>query len=116
MNSASKLLFLTALVVSFTGGSAQRATRGPKPKPQATNLAPTWPLKERFKITPADLAYGKNQLRQLIKDRPAMIGLVTEDSPVWQWAARQFAGVRSGDRVDWHSKPPADAGYEADHM
>jgi hypothetical protein len=63
---------------------------------------------------PADaLAHGERRVRAMLADRPAMAQHVSPGSPVWQWAARKFAGEDLAGPVDWDPSPPRDSG--ADH-
>jgi tetratricopeptide (TPR) repeat protein len=57
-----------------------------------------WP---KAVIGEADLRYGEEQLRQMLKNRPTM-GKYGEDADVlYRWAARKFAGEDLGGRILW---------------
>lgn len=58
-----------------------------------------------------DIMFGEAQLRRMIQDRPAMAEFITPDSPIWNWAARQFAGGFAGVRYYWVDDTP----YKAPH-
>lgn len=57
----------------------------------------------KFKISKEDLEYGKNELRQVLRDRPQMCELVKEGDPIWLFAAKGFAGELSSSRLKWNS-------------
>ena len=58
----------------------------------------------KFKISKEDLEYGKNELRQVLRDRPQMCELVKEGDPIWLFAARGFAGELSSSRLDVYKR------------
>ena len=57
-------------------------------------------------------AWGESQLRQMLKDRPAMTSYIKEGDDLWRWTVRQFAGEGGGGEVRWDPEgpePPWDA-------
>lgn len=94
-------------------------TRGINRLARAHNLAldagaqtPLPPMK-RIELSQEDLSFGAEQVRQMLKDRPAMAEGITEGDAIFTWAARQFAGETTGLRTIWLNKEPE--GYEAMH-
>ncbi len=73
----------------------------------------TYQPEASVRLSAAALKHGDEQVRQMLKDRPAMAKHVAPGSRLWQWAARKFAGEDLGDTIDWDPAPPRDAG--ADH-
>lgn len=57
-----------------------------------------------FRISAADFEYGKNELRQMLKDRPQMSELVKEGDTIWTLAAKYFGGEVTGERIKWNPK------------
>ena len=43
-------------------------------------------------VTPADLQRGEDQVRRMLRDRPAMAQYSSKAKVLYQWAARKFAG------------------------
>jgi hypothetical protein len=72
--------------------------------PSAAEQAPA--LAENNGLTSQDLEHGKQQVRNMLRDRPAMAEHVEENDIIWQWAARQFAGQDVGSRVVWDANSP----------
>ncbi len=54
-------------------------------------------------LTPEQLKWGEKQLKQMLKDRPAMALYVTQGDDLWNWTVRQFAGEVSGVEVGWNN-------------
>lgn len=52
-------------------------------------------------LTPDRLQWGETQLRQMLKDRPAMAPYVKEGDDLWNWVVRQYAGEVSHVEVQW---------------
>jgi hypothetical protein len=59
--------------------------------------------------------FGECQLRQLLKDRPAMRGIVDADDFVYQWVVRQFDSRRQFGRIHWDPREPK-SGRPAEHQ
>lgn len=55
------------------------------------------------------VAFGKEQVRKMLADRPNMAAQVGENDAICQWAARQFAGESTLNRVYWSSRHPTRA-------
>lgn len=99
-------------------GSAPEAlssTVPQKPKATATAKRSTFPVLQP--VSKADLEWGKEQLNELLGDRPQMQAFVEENDPIWNKAVRGFAGETTGKRIEWNDegwdKP---LGYFADHV
>ena len=43
-------------------------------------------------LSPESLKHGEEQLRNMLRDRPAMAQFVSPQDKLWQWAVRKFAG------------------------
>jgi hypothetical protein len=69
---------------------------------------------EAAKLSDDRLAFGQQQVRQMLVDRPLMAKYVTEQDAVWQWAARQFAGESTPNKIYWSNDDPTPA--RADHF
>jgi hypothetical protein len=72
-----------------------------------------WVQKEILMISqkPQELSqerkqWGEKQLKQMLKDRPAMAGYVTQGDDLWDWTAAQFAGQTSGIEGKWDNGNP----------
>ncbi len=63
------------------------------------------PLAEQ-ELSDEDLKFGKEQLRNMLRDRPEMAEWVEEGDELWNWTLRRFAGS-AGVRVSWD---PSSAG------
>ncbi len=70
-----------------------------------------WP---KTQLTPADLKHGQEQVRQMLKDRPAMAQYGDEAGVLYSWAVRKFAGEDLGQRIFWDPADPPDT--SADHF
>jgi len=57
-------------------------------------------------VSEDDLAYGRHQFSQFLKDRPCVSELASRAGffKLKQWAIRQFAGESSGGRVRWSKR------------
>ncbi len=55
----------------------------------------------------ASLAHGEQQVRNMLRDRPAMAEHVMPGDQIWNWAVRKFAGEDLGALVDWNPTEPA---------
>src|SRR5580692_5051398 len=66
----------------------------------------SWPLPEPFAVSDADLAHGELQTKKMLHDRPEMARYVNQQSPIWQWCVRQFAGASLGQRILWNNRKP----------
>jgi tetratricopeptide (TPR) repeat protein len=62
------------------------------------------------KLSPEALAHGEEQVRKMLKDRPAMAEHVSKGDKIWTWAVRKFAGEDLGTLIDWNSGSPAPFG------
>ena len=62
-----------------------------------------------------DLEHGERQLRQMLKDRPAMGEIGEKADPLYRWAGRKFAGEDLGERILWNpAEPPPE--FPCDHQ
>jgi hypothetical protein len=59
-------------------------------------------------LDPNALTHGRIQVRKMLNDRPRMSQYVAETDPLWQWAARNFAGERAGFLVHWDPTSPTE--------
>ncbi|HEY3395405.1 MAG TPA: tetratricopeptide repeat protein, partial [Lacipirellulaceae bacterium] len=57
-------------------------------------------------LSPDALKHGEAQVRNMLRDRPAMAQFVTPQDKLWQWAVRKFAGEDLGSPVHWYPAPP----------
>src|SRR5262245_57989986 len=64
-------------------------------------------------LSKAALQHGEEQVRKMLKDRPAMAKNIELGDALWRWAARKFAGEDLEDTIDWDPTPPREA--SADH-
>lgn len=81
--------------------------------------------KETRKLSSEDIQHGKQQVQNMLRDRPAMQKYVasdgvekyvTEDDIIFQWAVRKFAGEDLSATIDWNPDPPHKPdGIDADH-
>lgn len=62
--------------------------------------------KPPFPLNASQMAWGKTQLRQMLKDRPAMAKYVKEGDDLWNWTVRQFAGEYVKGGVQWDPGNP----------
>jgi hypothetical protein len=53
-----------------------------------------------------DIAFGRNQVDQMLLDRRAMARHVKCSDELYQWAVRQFAGEAALNRIYWSSDEP----------
>lgn len=66
------------------------------------------PTIEPKKLTEDDLAFGRVQLKQMIRDRRVLAEHLKEGDILWDWIVRQFAGESAGCRCRWNPAPPDD--------
>jgi len=67
-------------------------------------------------LTPAEIEWGEAQLKQMLKDRPAMAPYTKMGDPLWRWASRQFAGEHVDGGIEWDAAeivPAWEAAYYA---
>jgi hypothetical protein len=60
------------------------------------------------------LKWGAEQVRQMLKDRPAMAPYIKEGDPLWDWTVRQFAGEGSHLEVKWDGFWPKEIEMDRD--
>ena len=53
------------------------------------------------------LRHGEEQVRRMLKDRPAMAEHVNPGDKLWTWAVRKFAGEDLGSLINWDPGSPA---------
>ena len=58
-------------------------------------------------VTPKALEHGRQQVRQMLKDRPAMAQYGDKAQVLYDWAARQFAGEKLHQEILWDATEPA---------
>lgn len=61
---------------------------------------------QKTDLAPTDLDHGQRQVRQMLHDRPAMASLGEKASPLYQWAARKFAGEDLHENILWNPAEP----------
>lgn len=49
----------------------------------------------------ASLTFGEKQVLQVLADRPAMVGVLDENGPTYQWVCEQFTSGYQGRRIHW---------------
>lgn len=76
-------------------------------------------LRPPYQLSAQNLAHGKKQLQQLLRDRPAMQELVQLDAPIAQWVILQLAGASIKAPIYWQDSSsrsfPIPAGVNAVH-
>lgn len=70
------------------------------------DLGNTYQASTDKKLSAEALAHGEQQIRQMLKDRPAMATHVAPGDKLWTWAVRKFAGEDLGTLVYWDSTTP----------
>jgi tetratricopeptide (TPR) repeat protein len=70
-----------------------------------------WP---KSQLSPADLEHGRQQVGQMLADRPAMGQYGQRAAVLLEWAARKFAGEDLHQRIFWDAVDPG-FGRTADH-
>lgn len=65
-------------------------------------------------LSPEALRHGEEQVRQMLRDRPAMAEHAKEAEFLRRWAARKFAGEDFGALIDWDPSPPLNS--DAEHL
>lgn len=88
-------LFGGALVMLVLCWAVVWKGRSTTPVPQAP------PPSTNTKLSAADLAFGRQQVDQMMHDRPQMATCVERGDIVYQWAVRQFAGEATGQHIYW---------------
>ena len=63
-------------------------------------------------LLPAAREHGREQVRKMIEDRPAMAEHAEEAEFLRIWAVRKFAGEDLGSLIDWDPEPPTDSDAE----
>jgi|GEM_PF-3366864 hypothetical protein len=58
------------------------------------------------------LKFGENQMRRMLRDRPAMKKYVREGDALWTWGMRQFAGEYCKGGVEWEAEAP-EGGFDS---
>ena len=64
-------------------------------------------------VTPKALEHGRQQVCQMLRDRPAMAQYGDKAQVLYDWAARQFAGEKLRQEIQWDANEPQ--GADADH-
>jgi tetratricopeptide (TPR) repeat protein len=73
------------------------------PKDQAAKFE-AWP---KVSLSADALRHGERQLAQMLKDRKAMRQYGRLAEPLYEWAARKFAGEDLGEEIFWDAANPA---------
>src|SRR5262249_40511906 len=58
-------------------------------------------------LRPEDIEFGREQVQDMLHDLPVMHECITGGDEIFQWAARQYAGVRTMGRIKWTGTHPA---------
>ena len=58
------------------------------------------------KLAADSLAFGERQVQQMLKDRPLMAHYGDKAKPLYQWAARKFAGEDLDNKIQWNGTDP----------
>ena len=69
------------------------------------------PLAEK-PLSEEALRHGRQQVEQMLRDRPAMAEMFEDTAVLRQWAARKFAGEDFGEPIEWDPTPPVDSDAE----
>jgi hypothetical protein len=67
-------------------------------------------------LTPTDLAFGREHVARMVKDRPHMADSVYESDAIYQFCVRGFAGAATGEPIVWDSTIPEDKECHAEHL
>ncbi len=78
------------------------------PKDRAAKFEP-W---RKNGLSADSLRHGERQLRQMLKDRPAMAQHEKAAAPLRQWAIRKFAGEDLGEEIFWEPTDPPESPSE----
>ena len=57
-------------------------------------------------LTAAAIQHGEQQVRQMLRDRPAMAQFGEKAGVLYQWAARKFAGEDLHQEILWDASEP----------
>ena len=76
--------------------------------------AATFDESPKTTLTPKALEHGRQQVRQMLKDRPAMAQYGDKAQLLYDWAARQFAGENLHEEILWDASEPT--GFDAEHQ
>jgi len=109
---------LPALLLVVSGFRLPRAQEVPaagKTARTTSAVAVTWPLPEPYKISQSDMDFGEKQVKQMVRDRPAMANGVDRKSALWTWCVRHFAGSSLGQRIYWHDEDVTSTVGDAEH-
>src|SRR5262249_28338360 len=66
-------------------------------------------------LSAAALRHGEEQVRAMLRDRPAMAKYVRPGDVLWQWAVRKFAGGDVGVLGYWNSMDPSPQASDSIH-
>jgi len=70
------------------------------------DLGQNYKLAAGIQLSDEAIEHGRQQVRQMLTDRPAMATFIIEGDELWNWAARKFAGEDAGVLVDWDPTDP----------
>jgi hypothetical protein len=73
---------------------------------------PDW----KTNFSPADLAFGREQVARMVKDRPHMTDCVSETNAIYEFCVLGFAGASIGEPIVWDNTLPDDSECHAEHM
>jgi hypothetical protein len=66
-------------------------------------------------LSDVDLRFGRQQLDQMLRDRPSMAVYVQKGEPIYEWCVRQFAGSAVRQHIYWSSHF-AEEDYTPDYL
>ena len=95
MKNSKPFTYLVAFLLSF-GWSA----------PSLSSAEAEFEEVGGYPLSKEKLAFGEEQVRQMLKDRPAMAAYAHPGDRLWNWASRQFAGQFVEAGVSWNPRPP----------
>lgn len=70
------------------------------------DLGPSYDPAPKGELTREALQHGEQQLRKMLRDRPAMAESISPNDELWKWAVRQFAGENTNEFVYWNPSDP----------
>jgi tetratricopeptide (TPR) repeat protein len=90
------------------GAAALKAAVEMHPNDVGANYKPT----SEKTLSPEAIAHGREQVRKMLADRPAMAEHAEEAEFLREWAARKFAGEDLDSPIDWDPDPPINSDAE----
>jgi tetratricopeptide (TPR) repeat protein len=69
--------------------------------------AATFEPSPKTPLTPVAIEHGKEQLRRMLRDRPAMAKYGSRAQVLYEWATRKFAGEDVRQKISWDASEPS---------